>query len=163
MKHLKVVVFLAAIVVIALLIFNLKKESEYDKVEEVKTLAAKEFLGIKLLDIFLGVLGLGFVGILAGYIVSLVKGGGKGRAAAGLETAASGEAALAGQAAAPAVPHKKLALEKVLGRTGTKIFSIVIVILIILVILAIVILLFAGELGQKFPFLQKFLENLKTA
>jgi hypothetical protein len=49
MKHLKVVVFLAAIVVIALLIFNLKKESE--NVEEVKTLAAKEFLGIKLLDI----------------------------------------------------------------------------------------------------------------
>ncbi len=160
MKHLKVVVFLAAIVVIALLIFNLKKESE--NVEEVKTLAAKEFLGIKLLDIFLGVLGLAFVGTLAGYIVSLVKGGGKGRAAADLDVTASGEAALAGQAAAPAVPHKKLALEKVLGRTGTKIFSIVIVILIILVILAIVILLFAGQLGQKFPFLQKFLENLKT-
>jgi uncharacterized BrkB/YihY/UPF0761 family membrane protein len=160
MKHVKVVVFLAAIVVIALLIFNLKKESE--NVEEVKTLAKREYLGIKLLDIFLGVLGLAFVGTLAGYIVSLIKGGGKGRAAADLDVAASGEAALAGQGVAPAVPHKKLALEKVLGRTGTKIFSIVIVIVIILVILAIVILLFAGELGQKFPFLQKFLENLKT-
>lgn len=160
MKHVKVVVFLAAIVIMALLIFNLKKESE--NVEEVKTLAAKEFLGIKLLDIFLGVLGLAFVGILASYTVSLVKGGGRGRAAADLDVTASGEAALAGQAAVPAVPHKKLALEKVLGRTGTKIFTVFIVILIILVILAIVILLFAGELGQKFPFLQKFLENLKT-
>lgn len=162
MKHLKVVVFLAAIVVIALLIFNLKKESAYDKVEEVKTLAAKEFLGIKLLDIFLGVLGLAFVGILAGYIVSLVKGGGKGSQAPGLEIAASGEAALPGQATAQPVPQKKLALEKVLGRTGSKILGAVLVILIILVVLAIVVLLFAGELTQRFPFLQKFLENLNT-
>jgi hypothetical protein len=161
MKHLKVVVFLAAIVVIALLIFNLKKESEYDKVEEVKTLAAKELLGIRLLDIFLGVLGLAFVGILAGYIVSLVKGEGKGRPTAGLETAASGEAALSGQAAT-AVPRKKLALEKVLGRTGAKILGAILVILVVLVVLAIVILLFAGELTQKFPFLQKFLENLNV-
>lgn len=160
MKHLKVVVFLAAIVVIALLIFNLKRESEYDKVEEVKTLAEREFLGIKLLDIFLGVLGLAFVGILAGYIVSLVKGSGKGPAAGDLDVAASGEAALPGQAAAQPVPRKKLALEKVLGRTGSRILGAILVILILLVVLAIVCLLFAGELTERFPFLQKFLENL---
>lgn len=162
MKHLKVVVFLAAIVVIALLIFNLKRESAYDKVEEVKTLAAKAFLGIKLLDIFLGVLGLAFVGILASYIVSLIKGSGKGPATGDLDVAASGEAALPGQAAAPPVPQKKLALEKVLGRTGSKILGAILVILIILVVLAIVILLFAGRLTETFPFFHKFLENLKV-
>ncbi len=67
MKHLKVVFFLGAIVLIALLIFTLNKGVE---AEQVGTLATKEFLGIKLLDIFFGAVALALVGILAGCFVS---------------------------------------------------------------------------------------------
>ncbi len=152
-RHVKVVVFLAAIVLIAVLILNIKKESEYGKVPEVEKLAAREFLGVKVLDIFLGVLGLAFVGVAVVYVSSLVKGR--------KEPVAVAEAAeaTADVPVAEAPLKKKLALEKVLGRTGTKILSIVIVVLIILVVLAILVLLFADKLSERFPFLQKVLES----
>jgi len=182
-KHLKFVLFLVAFALIALLIFSLKKEGTYGKEPAVKKIAIAEFVikvdypaeeeelqgeeqesqgeeqelqivRVKLLDIFLGVLGLAFVCTAATYVASLVKGGGKPEAVAP-EAAAGGEVP-----AIEALPKKKLALEKVLGKTGTKILSIVIVVLIILIVLAIVVLLFAGKLVEKFPFLQKLFEAL---
>jgi hypothetical protein len=153
-RHVKVVVFLAAIALIAVLILNMKKETPYGKVPEVEKLLAKEVFGIKLVDAFLGVLGLAFVCTTTTYIASLVRGRGKQQALAAVPVP-GGEVV-----PAEAPPRKKLALEKVLGRTGTKILSVVAIIFIILIVLTIVILLFASDLANKFPFLQKLLEAL---
>jgi hypothetical protein len=159
-KHLKFVLFLGAMALIAYLILDLKKEQRYDKVEAVKKLAAKEFLGIKVLDIFLGVLAVAFVGITAGYVVSLVKGSGK-RPAPSAAAVLPGEGGLPlAEAEAPIsaerAPRKKLALEKVLGRTGAKIVSVLLVIVLVLVVLSIIYLLFP----HKFPFLEKLFEKI---
>ena len=189
-RHVKMVVFLAAIALIAVLIFSLKKEGSYGKEPAVKKIAIAEFVikvdypgeeeevqggqeevqgdqeevqgdeeelqlvRVKLLDIFLGVLGLAFAGVALTYVGSLVKGRRKQAAVA------VGQETTAGVPAAEAPREKKLALEKVLGKTGTKILSIVMVVVIILVVLAIIILLFADKLAEKFPFLQKLFEAL---
>ncbi len=144
-RHVKMIVFLAAIALVTVLIFNMKKEASYSGVPETEGLVKKEVLGIKVLDIFLGVLGLAFVGVAATYVVSLVKGSGAVVKEAGAEAAVTGE-----------VAQKRIGLEKVLGRTGTRILGVILVVLLILVVLAIAILLF----GAKIPFLYKLFEKL---
>jgi hypothetical protein len=149
-RHLKFVLYLVAIALVAVLILDLKKGvAYYDKAPSLKKIAEAELLGIKVLDIFLGVLGLAFVATAAGYVASLVKGG-RGRKALAAE-------AEAGEGVVPAaeVPQKKLLLEKALGRKGAKILGVLVTTILILVIVgALVIvafLLFPGKL----PFLQE--------
>ena len=144
-KHLKFVLFLVVIALIALLILNLKKEGGYTKDESVQKLVEKEILGIKLLDIFMGALGVAAVGITAGYVVSLVRGSPK----------ASQEEAP--EAPAPEdQPPPKVGIEKALGRRGTKILGTVLVVILVLVVLAIVLLM----VSPKLPFLQDILEKI---
>ena len=147
-KHLKFILYLTAIALVAVLIFNLKKTGGYSKAPALETIITKEFLGIKLLDIFLGVLGLAFVAVAAGYVTSLVKGEGAKKpdelAAALAEATGS----------AKELPRKKLALEKVLGWTGSRIFSALVVTIFILVVVALLVMVVFLLFPQKLPFLQ---------
>jgi len=147
-KHLKFILYLAAIALVAVLIFNLKKTGGYDKAPARETIVTKEFLGIKVLDIFLAVLGLAFVAIAGGYVMSLVKG--KGPEKPGELAAAFAEAT----GSAEELPRKKLALEKVLGATGSRIFSALVITIFILVVVALLAMVVFLLFPQKLPFLQ---------
>lgn len=147
-KHLKLVLYLAGIALVAVLIFNLKATGGYDNAPALKKIVTKEFLGIKLLDIFLGVLGLAFVGIAAGYVTSLVKG--KGAEKPGEVAAEVPEAT----GSAEELPRKKLALEKVLGVTGSRIFSALVITIFILAVVGALAMVAFLLFPEKLPFLQ---------
>ncbi len=147
-KHLKFVLYLAGIALVAVLIFNLRKTGGYDNAPALKKMVTNEFLGVKLLDIFLGVLGLAFVGIAWGYVASLVKGRGEekpGELAAEVPEATD---------SAEKLPRKKLALEKVLGATGSRIFSALVITIFILVVVGLLGMVVFLLFPQKLPFLQ---------
>ncbi len=150
-RHLKFVLYLAAIALVALLIFDLKKTEGYDKAPALKKIATAEFLHIKLLDIFLGVLGLAFVGIAAGYVASLVKGAGK-RDLTAVETQ---DAAATGSVEEP--PRKKFLLEKILGRTGSRILSALVMSILVLLVVAVLVTLLFLLFPDKMPFLRELL------
>jgi hypothetical protein len=151
-KHLRFILYLVAIVVAALLILDLRKGkasvSGYDKAPALKWVTTKEFVGIRLLDIFLGVLGLAFVGTAAAYVTTLVKG--RGVQEAGPAEATPGEQVVSVEKA----PPKKLVLEKALGRTGSKILSAVVITLLVLVVVAMLVLLLVVLFPDKLHFLR---------
>jgi Trk-type K+ transport system membrane component len=144
-KHLKFVLFIVAIALIALLILYLKKEVSYAKAESVKNLAEREILGIKLLDIFLGALAVAAVGITAGYVLSIVKGSPKPSQEEASEAPAPEDQ-----------PPPKVGIEKALGRKGAKILGIILITILILVVLAIALIL----VSPKLPFLRDILEKI---
>jgi len=143
-RHLKLILFLAAIAAVAFLIFDLRKGEGYDTAPALKKLATARFLGVKLLDIFLGILGLAFVGIAAGYVSSLVRGTAKGQPpTAEVEAAAPQE-----------LPRKKPLLEKLLGTTGAKLLSALMVTILILVVVAVLLLVLFVLFPEKLFFLR---------
>lgn len=148
-KHLKFVLYLFAIALIAYVILDMKKTEGSTAAPSLKKMVEAEFVGIKLLDIFLVVLGLAFVGVAAGYVRSLAKGGPPPVDAAQPE---AGEVA-----ATEAAPQKKLVLEKALGRTGSKILSALMITVLILVVVALIAFVIFLLFPDKMPFLDKLI------
>lgn len=150
-KHLKFVLYLIAIALIAYVILDMKKSETYAVGSAHRKMLKAEFLGIKLLDIFLGVLGLAFVGVAAGYVKSLTKGGAPPEVVAQPE---GGEVA-----ATKAGVRKKLLLEKALGRTGSKILSAVLITVLVLAVLALIAFVAVLLFPDKVPFLDRLISS----
>ena len=149
-KHLKFVLYLLAIALIAYVIVDMKKSETYAVGSAHRKILKAEFLGIKLLDIFLGVLGLAFVGVAAGYVKSLVKGGARKEEVAAQTQ--GGEVATAEPAR-----KKKFLLEKALGRTGSKILSALLITVLILAVVALIGFVLFLLFPDKMPFLDKLI------
>ena len=91
-----------------------------------------------------------FVGVAAGYVKSLVKGG-----APKEEVAAQTEAGEV--ATAEAAPQKKLVLEKALGKTGSKILSALMITVLILAVVALIAFVLFLLFPDKMPFVDKLI------
>jgi len=148
-KHLKFVLYLIAIALVAVLIFDLRSHpGRRTTVEEGEVSEEAPALQNIVEAEFLGILGLAFVAIAAGYVSSLVKGGG-GPKALTAQTEA-GEVAVSVEES----PARKLILEKALGTTGARIVSALVVTIFILVVLAMLVFVAFLLFPDKVPFLR---------